>query len=292
MPPGKAGHTDTIDPSVTSDKDPKWNTNDGVFAPFYLELIEWLHEQPVKFKTYVETMTASCKSTILCLDNNHIKLMEGKMLVGTLKGTFESPMTVARMPTAPAPPPGPPPTPPPTPTAGGDPAATVTATPPTITTTTTRSRFVEGPERIEEVGTEFLTLLLGRITDATTVKSLRRRLGPSVDGPNILLQEWKHKFDNLPSDSHQQTLIDLNDLLSEGFEDDSLESVIKLTAAVEELNESLPNTHTLRLRMPNVTLAAHYTSQLPNALRETSKAESSRTRSRSVVPKPILRKLS
>ena len=57
MPPGKAGYTDNSDPSVISDKDPRWNTNDGVFAPFYLELIDWLHEQPVKFKTYVETMT-------------------------------------------------------------------------------------------------------------------------------------------------------------------------------------------------------------------------------------------
>ena len=125
-------------------------------------------------------------------------------------------------------------------------------------TPTSTSRFIELPENIELVASDLLNVLLATISDAITVKAYRKKYGNEIDGPNRLLAEFADKNSKLQIEVHQVNLAKVQDLLKGGFAEPSITALIALQSEVDTLNETLPDTPAMKLRVPDITRAVLY----------------------------------
>ena len=228
-----------------------WNTNDQDFPEYYPAIMRLLRDGEVEYTAYVERLTTNIRAQVCCCSDNHATVMEQ----GTLPrvGTFENPLLLKDLPKVPKPPATPPPagaTPDPAKASGSSAPSTSTST---SSTSEKRSRFIDAPEAVEKVSREIVRVICSTITDARYCDGLRKKYNSGPEGAALLLTSFTDKKNKLDVDSHQSTLSDLDALLNGGFAEPSLQAVIDLTTAVDDKNDTLPDSSTLRLRLQDVT---------------------------------------
>ena len=115
---------------------------------------------------------------------------------------------------------------------------------------------MEGPETIEEVSRLILQYICSRISHKQYCDGLKKDYkGP--DGASRCMWKFNTMASNVMLETHQNTLDNLQTTIAAGFATAELQSVIDLTSAVNDLNNTLPDSGTNKLRVSNIALASY-----------------------------------